>query len=139
MNVLIETYYILLPIVATALIGWVGKLLKEQKRISAERDRMIDEKEKEALRVRKANSTGIMLVLRYMLRRYHNEYKIMGKITYNQYKEWIDLYSAYKALGGNSIAVEWNEDVEKLEKTDYASEMSAYEALLRDSLNKQNK
>lgn len=139
MNVLIETYYILLPIVATALIGWVGKLLKEQKRVSAERDRMIDEKEKEALRVRKANSTGIMLVLRYMLRRYHNEYKIMGKITYIQYKEWIDLYSAYKALGGNSIAVEWNEDVEKLEKTDYASEMPAYEALLRDSLNKQNK
>ena len=32
MKVLLETYYILLPIIATALIGWVGVLLKGQKK-----------------------------------------------------------------------------------------------------------
>lgn len=136
MEVLLQTYYILLPIVVTAFLGWVGKLLKEQKLNAAERDRINEEKEKEHLRVRNANSAGIMLVLRYMLRRYHSEYKLQGKITYNQYKDWMDLYSAYKALGGNSIASEWNEDIEKIEKCESASEMSIYEAMLRQNMNK---
>lgn len=32
MEVLLQTYYILLPIIATALVGWVGVLLKDQKK-----------------------------------------------------------------------------------------------------------
>ena len=32
MEILLQTYYILLPIVATALIGWVGVQLKKQRK-----------------------------------------------------------------------------------------------------------
>lgn len=123
MKVLLETYYILLPIVATALIGWVGVLLKGQK------------KEKTELEKRQeAQSAGIMMVLRYMLQRYHNEYKLQGKITYNQYKNWKDMFKVYTQLGGNSVAVEWDEDIERMEKCESASEMSVYEIMLKNSM-----
>lgn len=123
MKVLLETYYILLPIVATALIGWVGILLKGQKKEKTETEKR-----------QEAQSAGIMMVLRYMLQRYHTEYKMQGKITYNQYKNWKDMYKVYTDLHGNSVAAEWDEDVERMEKCDSASEMSIYESMLRDKL-----
>lgn len=129
MEVLLQTYYILLPIITTSLLGWVGVLLNTQRKAAKLRD-------EEANRTRKANSRGIMLVLRYMLKRYHAEYVVQGKITYNQYKDWIDLYSAYTALGGNSIATDWNDDVEKMEKCDSISEMSIFEMMLRNNASK---
>lgn len=134
MDILLQTYYTLLPIVTTAFIGWVGMVLKNQKTKEQERDEQIIEKEKEALRVRKANSEGIKLILRYMLKRYHSEYMLQGKMTYSQYKDWMDIYSAYSALHGNSIATDWNADIEALPKCESMSDMSPFEAMLRRSL-----
>lgn len=119
-KLILETYYILLPIVATALIGWVGYLLKDQKKKDSDRDIK-----------QKAQSTAIMLVLRYMLQRYHGEYKLQEKITYSQYKNWQEIYTTYKTLDGNSIAEEWNEEVEAMEKTESKDDMSLYELALR--------
>lgn len=133
-EVLLQTYYILLPVISTALIGWVGMMLKDQKQKEKDREKKIKEDEVEAKRIRKANSTGIMLVLRYMLKRYHSEYMIQGKMSYAQYQDWIDMYSAYKALGGNSIASEWNEDIEHLAKNDSGPHISPFEILLRKSV-----
>lgn len=126
MEVLLQTYYILLPIIATALVGWVGVLLKDQKKKEKDRDEIQKRKEAEQGQVR----CGIMLILRYMLKRYHAEYMIQGKITYNQYQDWMDLYSAYESLGGNSIAVDWNNDIEDMEKCDSAEEMSPFESMV---------
>lgn len=134
MEVLLQTYYIILPIIMTALVGWVGMMMKDQKQKEKTREQKIKEDEIEAKRIRKANSNGIMLVLRYMLKRYHSEYMIQGKITYTQYKDWMDMFKAYTALGGNSIAEEWNEDVEKLPKSDAGSNESPFEAMLRKSV-----
>ena len=120
MKVLLETYYILLPIVATALIGWGGVLLKGQKT-----------KDTELAKKQAAQSAGIMMILRYMLQRYHGEYKLQGKITYNQYQNWKDVFNIYTELGGNSVAVEWDEDIDRMEKCESASEMSIYEAMLK--------
>lgn len=136
MEVVLQTYYILLPVVATALLGWVGVLLKDQKKKEKIREEEIKKREQEVERIRKANSRGIMLVLRYMLKRYHGEFMIQGKITYNQYREWTDMFKTYTELEGNSIACKWNEDVEKMEKCDSASEMSMYEALIRQNMGK---
>lgn len=124
-KLILETYYILLPIVATALIGWVGYLLKDQKKKEDDRDVK-----------QKAQTTAIMLVLRYMLQRYHGEYKIQGKITYSQYKNWQEIYETYRILGGNSIAEEWNEEVEEMEKAEAHDDMSLYELALRNKYNK---
>lgn len=121
MKILLETYYILLPIIATALIGWVGVLLNGQKKEKTEAEKR-----------QAAQSQGIMLILRYMLQRYHGEYRMQKEITYNQYKNWKDIYQIYTDLGGNSIAEEWNEDIEDMNKCESVQEMSIYEAMLKN-------
>ena len=68
-----------------------------------------------------------------MLNRYHTEYMIQGKITYSQYKDWMDMFEAYTALNGNSIAVEWNEDIEHMEKCDRLDKMSVFETMVRET------
>lgn len=118
MEILLQTYYILLPIVATALIGWVGVLLKNQKK---------EERKKEDKQ--KALSDGITMILRYMLQRYHGEYMIRKKISYGQYQNWKDMMNVYRALGGNSIAIEWDHDIDDLEKCE--SDVSPYEEMLK--------
>lgn len=139
MEVLLQTYYILLPIIATALIGWVGKLLNDQSKKEKLREKKNAEKEEEIARIRKANSDGIKLVLRYMLNRYHAEYMIQGKITYEQYRDWKDMYSAYEALDGNSIAVDWNEDIEEIEKCNYLDGTPAFEAMILKTMENSKK
>ena len=118
MEILLQTYYILLPIVATALIGWVGVLLKNQKK---------EERKKEDKQ--KALSDGITMILRYMLQRYHGEYMIRKKISYGQYQNWKDMMSVYRALGGNSIAIEWDHEIDELDKCE--SDVSPYEEMLK--------
>lgn len=118
MEIVLQTYYILLPIIATALVGWVGVLLKNQKK-----EEKIKEDKQQAL------SNGITMVLRYMLQRYHGEYMIQKKISYGQYQNWKDIFSVYRALDGNSIALEWNKDIESLEKCE--TDVSPYEEMLK--------
>lgn len=118
MEILLQTYYILLPIVATALIGWVGVLLKNQKK---------EERKKEDKQ--KALTDGITMILRYMLQRYHGEYMIQGKISYSQYQNWKDIFGVYRALGGNSIAIEWDHEIDDLDKCE--SDVSPYEEMLK--------
>lgn len=118
MEILLQTYYILLPVVATALIGWVGVQLKKQRK-----------KEDDSEAMQKAFSDGIMMVLRYMLQRYHGEYTIERKISYSQYQNWKDIFTVYRALGGNSIAIEWDKEIDDLEKCD--SDVSPYELMLK--------
>ena len=118
MEVILQTYYTLLPIIATALVGWVGVLLKKQKKKDTDQ-----EKRQEAL------SEGIMMILRYMLQRYHGEYMIQGRISYSQYQNWKDIFRVYRALGGNSIAIEWDHDIDELEKCE--SDVSPYEEILK--------
>ena len=121
MEVILQTYYILLPIIATALIGWVGVLLKEQRK-----------KESDNETKQKALVEGITMVLRYMLQRYHGEFMIQGQISYGQYKNWKDFFAVYRALGGNSLAIDWDDDIEKLEKCD--SDISPYEVMLKKKI-----
>lgn len=118
MEVLLQTYYTLLPIIATALVGWVGVLLKNQKKKDTNR-----EKKQEAL------SEGITMILRYMLQRYHGEYMIQGRISYSQYQNWKDIFGVYRALGGNSIAIEWDHEIDELDKCE--SDVSPYEEMLK--------
>ena len=118
MEVILQTYYTLLPIIATALVGWVGVLLKNQKKKDTDRE----EKQK-------ALSEGIMMILRYMLQRYHGEYMIQGRISYSQYQNWKDIFGVYRALGGNSIAIQWDHEIDELDKCE--SDVSPYEEMLK--------
>lgn len=95
-QLLIETYTIALPVVLTALMGYVVWLLKNQKK---DRD---------------ANGKGTMLLLKVQLIEYHDKYMARGEIPSYVYQNYVDMYDAYHALGGNGMGTKMMHEIEEL-------------------------
>ena len=95
-GILLQTYTIALPIVLTALMGYIVWLLKQQKR---DRD---------------ANSQGTMLLLRVQLIEYHDKYTSLGYIPSYVYQNYCEMYEAYHTLGGNGMATRMWEEIQDL-------------------------
>lgn len=93
---LMQTYTIALPIVLTALMGYIVFLLKNQKK---DRD---------------ANSKGTMLLLRVQLIEYHAEWKARGYVTKHSLQNFLEMYDVYHALGGNGMVTELLNEVKEL-------------------------
>lgn len=93
---LMQTYTIALPIVLTALMGYIVFLLKNQKK---DRD---------------ANSKGTMLLLRVQLIEYHDKYMRLGDIPSYAYENFMEMYDAYHALGGNGMITKMMHEIEEL-------------------------
>lgn len=91
-----ETYSIALPIVLTALMGYIVWLLKKQKK---DRD---------------ANSKGTMLLLRVQLIEYHDKYMAIGSIPSYAFENFCEMYEAYHELGGNGMITKMKEEVKEL-------------------------
>lgn len=92
----INTYTIALPIVLTALMGYIVWLLKRQK---TDRD---------------ANSRGTMLLLRVQLIEYHDKYMKIGEIPSYAYQNFCEMYDAYHQLGGNGMVTKMKNEIEQL-------------------------
>ena len=86
------TYEITLPIV----LGLMVHFLKEQKSD------------------RKANTTGLMLLLRVQLIEYHDKYVKAGEIPTYAYENFCEMYAAYHELGGNGMVTKMFEEVKEL-------------------------
>ena len=95
-ELLVQTYTIALPIILTALMGYIVWLLQNQKK---DRD---------------ANSKGTMLLLRVQLIEYHDKYTSMGEIPSYAYQNFCEMYEAYHALGGNGMVTKMKEEIEEL-------------------------
>ena len=95
-NFLMQTYLIALPIVLTAALGYVVWLLKEQKK---DRD---------------ANGKGTMLLLRVQLIEYHDKYMKLGEIPSYAYDNFVEMYEAYHALGGNGMITKMYHEIQSL-------------------------
>lgn len=78
---LMTTYTIALPIV----LGYIVWLLKEGKLI------------------RSANSEGTKCLLRVKLIEYHDKYMEKKAIPSYALRNWIEMFDAYKQLGGNGM------------------------------------
>lgn len=89
---LLETYTIVLPV----LMGYIVWLLKKQKK---DRD---------------ANSHGTMLLLRVQLIDYHEKWTLRGYISKHGLENFIEMYNAYHALGGNGMVTHLLEEVKDL-------------------------
>lgn len=95
-KILMETYSIALPIVLTALMGYIVWLLQKQKK---DRD---------------ANSKGTMLLLRVQLIECHDKYTILGSIPSYAYENFCEMYEAYHELGGNGMITKMKEEIDEL-------------------------
>lgn len=87
---------IALPIILTALMGYIVWLLQNQKK------------------ARDANSKGTMLLLRVQLIEYHDKYTGVGEIPLYAYNNFLEMYDAYHALGGNGMVTKMKEEIEEL-------------------------
>lgn len=63
---------------------------------------------------RDASGKGIMLLLRVQLIEYHNKYTDMGEIPTYAYQNFIEMYDAYHALGGNGMVTKMKEEIDEL-------------------------
>lgn len=91
-----QTYITTLPIILTALMGYVVWLLKNQKK---DRD---------------ANSKGTMLLLRVQLIEYHAKYMQLGEIPSYAYENFCEMYEAYYELGGNGMVTKMKQEIDEL-------------------------
>lgn len=91
-DVLLQTYIIALPI----LLGYMVWLLKQQK------------KDKDA------NGKGTMLLLRVQLIEYHDKYMKLGEIPSYAFDNFVEMYNAYHALGGNGMVTKMYEEIQAL-------------------------
>lgn len=89
---LMTTYTIALPI----LLGYIVWLLKKQKRD------------------RNAQAKGTMLLLRVQLIEYHDKYTTLGEIPSYAFQNFVEMYEAYHALGGNGMVTKMYEEIEEL-------------------------
>ena len=95
-DLLLQSYYVALPIILTALMGYIVWLLKKQKR---DRD---------------TNSKGTMLLLRVQLIEYHDKYMRLGEIPSYAYENFNEMYDAYHKLGGNGMVTKMKQEIEEL-------------------------
>lgn len=91
-DVLLQTYTIALPI----FLGYIVWLLKQQKK---DRD---------------ANGKGTMLLLRVQLIEYHEKWTSRGYVTRHGLDNFLEMYAAYHALGGNGMVTHLKEEIEQL-------------------------
>ena len=93
---LMQTYLVALPIILTSFFGYVVWFLKQQKK---DRD---------------ANSKGTMLLLRVQLIEYHDKYVELGEIPSYAYDNFVEMYEAYHALGGNGMITKMYHEIQEL-------------------------
>ena len=89
---LLQTYIIVLPI----FLGYIVCLLQQQKK---DRD---------------ANSKGTMLLLRVQLIEYHDKYVKLGEIPSYAFDNFVEMYNAYHALGGNGMVTKMYNEIQEL-------------------------
>ena len=63
---------------------------------------------------RDANSKGTMLLLRVQLIEYHEKWVERGYITKHGLENFVEMYDAYHALGGNGMVTKLLEEVKRL-------------------------
>ena len=109
-----QTYLITLPVVLTALLGYIVWMLKEQKKQKKIDTKERDERIEAERKLRENNSKGTMLLLRVQLIEYHNKYIKLGDIPSYAYENFLEMYNTYHALGGNGMITKMKSEIEEL-------------------------
>lgn len=71
-------------------------------------------KDNEQKKKEDAIEEGVRCLLRVKLIEYHTKYMELGEISSHGYENWMLMYKAYKALGGNGMIEHMKEEIEEL-------------------------
>lgn len=98
---------VILSVVSGVLLYLLNDLLKDNKRLRAERK---DENEKRE----SALKEGMVCLLRVDLIEAHAKYMALGEISTHGYENFEAMYEAYSKLGGNGLVTHMWEDIQEL-------------------------
>ena len=98
---------ILTSVASAMLVFLLQSVIKENHRLKQEKE------EKEAARS-SAIEEGIVCLLRVKLIELHTEHMREGIISAQAYQNWMLMYKAYKALGGNGMIDHMKAEIEEL-------------------------
>lgn len=102
-DILLQTYVIALPVV----LGYVVWLLKKQNSTR-------DENAKKQTACNQAIVNGLKVLLRIQLIEYHTKWMKRGYVTKHGLENFLEIYAAYHALGGNGVGTHMKNDIEEL-------------------------
>lgn len=138
MDILLQTYYTILPIITTSLMGYVIWVLQNNRKKEAFRIEEENKRIEEDNRKQQALTEGTRMILLYMLERLYEEYKIQDYVTHEQRDRFHNIYDAYHALGGNGYGTALWETVQELEIRNDADGVSPFVKMLKQ-MNKEEK
>lgn len=94
--------------VASAMLVFIlQSVIKENSKLKQEKEEIHAQREK-------ALENGVVCLLRVKLIEYHTKYVEMGYITTHGLQNWMKMYDAYKALGGNGMIDHMKAEIEAL-------------------------
>lgn len=138
MEILLQTYYTVLPIITTSLMGYVIWVLQNNRKKEAFRIEQENKRIEADNRKQQALTEGTRMILLYMLERLYEEYKIQDYVTHEQRDKFHNIYDAYHALGGNGYGTALWETVQELEIRNDADGVSPFVKMLKQ-MNKEEK
>lgn len=97
----------IVTLIVGILVFIIQSLIRENHRLRKEKE--AKEREENA-----ALKDGVLCLLRVKLIEYHAKYVELDRITSHGLENWLLMYRAYKALGGNGMIEHMKEEIEKL-------------------------
>lgn len=103
--------------VASAMLVFVLQaVLRENHKLKREREKKQEEEEA-------ALKEGVLCLLRVQLIEYHSKYMGSECVSTHGFQNWMLMYKAYKALGGNGLIDHMKDEIEGLHIGKYRKEV----------------
>lgn len=80
-----------------------------------------------------ANGNGVKVIMRYMLQRYHAEYKMRGFISSHEKDEFLEAWEVYASKHGNGTGESWKNEVCSLPVRDDIPIVNPYLEILKNN------
>ena len=94
--------------VASAMLVFIlQSQIKENKKLKQEKEKKDSQRET-------ALENGVVCLLRAKMIEYHTKYMDRGTITPHGIQIWLQMYKAYKSLGGNGMIDHMKDEIESL-------------------------
>ena len=94
-------------VVSAMLVFFLQYFIRENARLKREKETAHKQRET-------ALEDGVVCLLRVKLIEYHAKYMELGYISSHAYENWMLMYKAYKALGGNGMIDHMKAEIEEL-------------------------
>lgn len=115
------------------------RIEENTKKLNDHEEMMVSLREitKELKESSESNSDGVKVLMRYMLQRYHAEYKMRGFISSHEKDEFLEAWEVYASKHGNGTGESWKNEVCSLPVRDDIPIVNPYLEILKNQKEKE--